>query len=495
MTTTRSTGCAPCQRPNCTSTSKAIRPTTAVDLARQNSVELPAEDPSDLYDYQELDAFLRARRNRRMRSRPRTSDVSLTKCSKAPRQRRTVRRILHLPTPTKGYRSPPSSRAFAPHARSPQDFSIESAIIPGINRELGLAAAEEYLDLVLANRGDDVIGIGLDYFEAPFPPELAPVYLRAQSGSTPHGPRRRAGPARFIEASLDVLGVDRIDHGYAVVDDPALLQRCRDAGVLFVLPVDHDLHDAAPRPVRARSSDSSHERSRTHALPQLDDPPMFRTDLCNEYVRAVDDLGFSRRTSSARSAGSSMPGSTTAHGAHGGRNGSARSPRSPESGAPGKRTAQLHRITSVCRAPTIATAAPTAEASRVFECCSPSAAKSSLTRDVSGVCVKCPPHALPVLPPRILSDRKRPMEQGLAAGRSMNDRCTMRQLCACRIERCKGLGACRCSAGDSRCRRAARVAKTGELSWRSLPETQQLAQLPGPSRACKSRCAVLLRLR
>lgn len=36
----------------------AIRPCTALDLARQNGVELPEKDPSVLYDYQDLDAFL-----------------------------------------------------------------------------------------------------------------------------------------------------------------------------------------------------------------------------------------------------------------------------------------------------------------------------------------------------------------------------------------------------------------------------------------------------
>ena len=164
-------------------------------------------------------------------------------------------------------------------------------------RELGPAAAQEYLDLILANRGDDVIGIGLDYFEAPFPPEpFAPVYQRAREAGlhlTAHA--GEAGPASFIEASLDVLGVERIDHGYAVVDDPALLQRCRDAGVLFTCcpstttyTTTHRDLSAADHPIRRMN-----EAGLTLCL-NSDDPPMFNTDLGNEYVRAVDELGFSR---------------------------------------------------------------------------------------------------------------------------------------------------------------------------------------------------------
>ena len=278
----------------------AIRPTTAVDLARQNGVELPAEDPSDLYDYQELDAFLEvyagiAECVRRAEDFRRITYEMLESASGS-----GARYVEFFISPH-AHQGVPFATQFegirAGMREARQDFSIESAIIPGINRELGPAAAEEYLDLVLANRSDDVIGIGLDYFEAPFPPEpFAPVYLRARKAGlrlTAHA--GEAGPARFIEASLDVLGVDRIDHGYAVVDDPALLQRCRDAGVLFTccpstttFTTQHRDLSALDHPIRRMN-----EAGLTLCL-NSDDPPMFRTDLCNEYVRAVDDLGFSR---------------------------------------------------------------------------------------------------------------------------------------------------------------------------------------------------------
>ena len=278
----------------------AIRPATAMDLAQQNGVELPAEDPSALYDYQELGAFL-------------SVYGLIADCVRKPDDFRRITyemlesaagngaRYVEFFISPHAHRDVPFAVQFegirAGMREARQDHSIESAIVPGINRELGPAAAQEYLDLILANRGDDVIGIGLDYFEAPFPPEpFAPVYQRAREAGlhlTAHA--GEAGPASFIEASLDVLGVERIDHGYAVVDDPALLQRCRDAGVLFTCcpstttyTTTHRDLSAADHPIRRMN-----EAGLTLCL-NSDDPPMFNTDLGNEYVRAVDELGFSR---------------------------------------------------------------------------------------------------------------------------------------------------------------------------------------------------------
>ena len=50
------------------------------------------------------------------------------------------------------------------------DKGVRSQLIPAHSRELGVARGEAFLDMVLATRPEEVIGIGLDYNEAPFPP-------------------------------------------------------------------------------------------------------------------------------------------------------------------------------------------------------------------------------------------------------------------------------------------------------------------------------------
>lgn len=177
------------------------------------------------------------------------------------------------------------------------EFGVTSRIIPGISRELGPAAGFEMLDLILANRPAELIGIGLDFNEAPFPPEpygdlfaaarKAGLHVTSHAGET--------GPAAYVRGSLDALKSERIDHGYAVVTDPGLMQRCKDEGVVFTVcpstsAVTSPWHDlAAP----------------DHAIRQMldfglkicinsDDPPMFATDLGLEYDKCVTKLKMTR---------------------------------------------------------------------------------------------------------------------------------------------------------------------------------------------------------
>jgi adenosine deaminase len=177
-----------------------------------------------------------------------------------------------------------------------RDFRVVSRMIPGINREQGPDAGREMLDLILAQRPDALIGIGLDYNEAPFPPEpFADLFAAARRAGlhvTSHA--GETGPAAYIRGSLDALKSERIDHGYAVVDDPTLMQRCKDEGVLFTVCPSTS---AVTSPWRDLSApDHAIRRMKDFGLKlaiNSDDPPMFFTDLGTEYVKCVEQLGFS----------------------------------------------------------------------------------------------------------------------------------------------------------------------------------------------------------
>lgn len=103
-------------------------------------------------------------------------------------------------------------------------------------RDEPLGFAEQMLDELIEHRVDDFIGVGLDG------PELLPDTEAARFAAV----YRRAGAAGFrrtahltetgpedLAVCLDELGCDRIDHGYPVVDDPAVLERARQSGVGF----------------------------------------------------------------------------------------------------------------------------------------------------------------------------------------------------------------------------------------------------------------------
>jgi len=70
-----------------------------------------------------------------------------------------------------------------------------------------------------------VVGVGLDSYEKPFPPELfTEVYRLARSAglrATAHAGEE--GPPAFVWTALRELGVSRIDHGVRSIEDDALI--------------------------------------------------------------------------------------------------------------------------------------------------------------------------------------------------------------------------------------------------------------------------------
>lgn len=278
----------------------SIQPETALQLARKNNVALPpCESPAELYAYDTLDAFL-AVYDAIAASVVATEDFHRITYEMLEAAAGNGARYVEFFVSLGAHKDVPFERQFdgirSGMRDAVRDFGIRSAIVPGINREETPAQASEYLDRVLANRGDDLIGIGLDYFEAPHPPEpFAAVYARAKREGlhlTAHA--GEAGPAPFITGALDVLGVERIDHGYNIMEDPALVERCREQQVLFTCCPSTTLYTTPHKDLAA--PDHPIRRMREAGLTlciNSDDPPMFLTDLGREYLNAMELLGFS----------------------------------------------------------------------------------------------------------------------------------------------------------------------------------------------------------
>ncbi len=74
---------------------------------------------------------------------------------------------------------------------------------------------------------DRFVGVGLDSSERGHPPwKFARAFARAgELGLRRVAHAGEEGPAAYVEAALDVLRVERIDHGVRAVDDPALVRR------------------------------------------------------------------------------------------------------------------------------------------------------------------------------------------------------------------------------------------------------------------------------
>jgi adenosine deaminase len=106
------------------------------------------------------------------------------------------------------------------------ELDISSALIMCFLRHLSEADAFATLDLARPYR-DKFIGVGLDSSEQGHPPEkFAKVFAHAKAmGLRLVAHAGEEGPAAFITTALDLLQVERIDHGIRCTDDPALVQR------------------------------------------------------------------------------------------------------------------------------------------------------------------------------------------------------------------------------------------------------------------------------
>ena len=118
-------------------------------------------------------------------------------------------------------------------------FGMTASLILCFLRHLSEEAAFEALEQALPHR-DRIVGIGLASSELGQPPEkFAKVFARCRAlGFRLVAHAGEEGPPAFIWSALDVLKVERIDHGVQAIKDAALMQRLvKDKIPLTVCPL------------------------------------------------------------------------------------------------------------------------------------------------------------------------------------------------------------------------------------------------------------------
>lgn len=122
--------------------------------------------------------------------------------------------------------------------RAESELNMSTMLICCYLRHLPQAAALELFDssdMQEAIGTKKIHGVGLDSSETPFPPELfQDVFAKSKAAGlrlTAHAGEE--GPASNIATSLSVLGVERIDHGIRLADDPKLMMKVARAGTML----------------------------------------------------------------------------------------------------------------------------------------------------------------------------------------------------------------------------------------------------------------------
>ncbi|WP_445191376.1 adenosine deaminase [Sphingomonas sp. Tas61C01] len=143
---------------------------------------------------------------------------------------------------------------------------------------------------------DRITAVGLDSSELGHPPEK---FARVFAAAHALGLRRVAhageeGPPGYVYQALDLLGVDRLDHGNRSLEDPALVARLARTGMtLTVCPLSNlklcVVGDMADHPIDRML------REGLRATINSDDPAYFGGYVADNYRAAAAARGLDRR--------------------------------------------------------------------------------------------------------------------------------------------------------------------------------------------------------
>ncbi|WP_114454639.1 adenosine deaminase [Halopolyspora algeriensis] len=278
----------------------ALEPELAFECARRNGITLPYADVDDLrrrYDFSNLQSFLDLYYTG-MNVLCTAQDFTDLADSYLARVRQQGVRHAEIFFDPQAH----TSRGVALEtvldgleaslATSQERFGISTRLIACFLRDRGPDEAMATFEALLPHTGR-ITGVGLDSAEDGYPPEgFAPVFARArQAGLHLVAHAGEEGPPEYVWQALDVLGVDRIDHGIRAAEDPTLLRRiARDQVPLTVCPLSN---------VRLRCVDTLGR----HCLPQLvdtgvlttinsDDPAYFGGYVGENYRAVQREFGF-----------------------------------------------------------------------------------------------------------------------------------------------------------------------------------------------------------
>jgi adenosine deaminase len=177
------------------------------------------------------------------------------------------------------------------------DFGVKGRLIADVYRQDDPADCLQMVEELLGCLRPEVIGLGMDAAEAPDPPEKFVASFRAAKAGglrlTSHA--SEDAPPVNITTCLDLLGCERIDHGYHILSDQAVIDRCLDEGISFTVcptstAVVYGWPDLSSHPIIGMVD------AGLTCMLNSDDPTMFHTDIGKEYVDMVPAAGWGLAT-------------------------------------------------------------------------------------------------------------------------------------------------------------------------------------------------------
>lgn len=177
-------------------------------------------------------------------------------------------------------------------AEAGERHGVDAHLILCFLRDLSAESAAETLEASVPFR-DRILGVGLDSDERGNPPEkFADVFARARELGyrlTMHCDIDQEGSIDNIRTVLDEIGVDRVDHGTNVVEDPALVAAVRERGLgLTCCPVSNSFvtDDMKATEIAGLLRDG------VRVTVNSDDPAYFGGYVADNYVALAEAAGL-----------------------------------------------------------------------------------------------------------------------------------------------------------------------------------------------------------
>ena len=276
-----------------------LRPATVVELAGKHGIALPTHDVHHIYDYATIYEFLEIFRfvNSTVITQDDFARIAFESLEDGVKLGNLkYREMFFNPTlhTIRGVSMSTVVDGLIDGARAAEaDFGVRCLLIADVYRQDPVPMAVQMTEQVIELGRDEVIGLGMDAAEAPDPPEqfVECFELAAKAGLHRTSHASEDAPPVNITTCLDVLGCERIDHGYHILEDDAVIARCRDEGIHFTCcptstAMVYGWPDLTTHPINAMLE--------AGLLVHLnsDDPTMFRTDIGKEYVDFVGQNAY-----------------------------------------------------------------------------------------------------------------------------------------------------------------------------------------------------------
>ncbi len=175
-----------------------------------------------------------------------------------------------------------------------RDTGVRANIIGILSRTYGVEACMQELDAILAHR-DHIVAVDLAGDEFNYPAQLFQKHFERVRDAGLHV-TIHAGEAdgpESVWSAIQLLGAERIGHGFRAIEDPALVDYLAEHGIGLECCPTSNLHTSLVKNYTSHPIRQLADRGVKFCL-STDDPGISAIDISHEYDIAAPAVGLTR---------------------------------------------------------------------------------------------------------------------------------------------------------------------------------------------------------